>query len=82
MRLPSGISALCQRWTQLSTLRRSLAIFAVLTVLIDATEQWTHITSVGTGAIAGGIPLRLMFIGASMAMGLGHNGGRRSHGCV
>ncbi|KAI0843618.1 carbohydrate esterase family 3 protein [Hypoxylon sp. FL0890] len=78
MLLNSHLSALHLRWKQLPNLHKIISVSVVLLFLIVifiqpnpdvARDGWSRLTHTGTGPLAGGIPLRVMFIGASMTLG-------------
>lgn len=80
----SPFSALQLRWKQLPAIHKILVTSAFLLFAIVicvqptpevARDGWNHLTQsagangMGSGPLAGGIPLRVMFIGASMTLG-------------
>ncbi|KAI0181737.1 carbohydrate esterase family 3 protein [Hypoxylon sp. FL1284] len=78
MILQSRLSALHMRWKQLPNLYKVLSVSALFLFLIvifiqptpdTARNGWNRLTHTGAGPLAGGIPLRVMFIGASMTLG-------------
>ncbi|KAI1106377.1 carbohydrate esterase family 3 protein [Jackrogersella minutella] len=78
MILHSRLSGLHSRWKQLPNLHKTIAVSAVLLFLIVifvqpspevARDGWNRLTQSEDGPLAGGIPLRVMFIGASMTLG-------------
>ncbi|KAI0112768.1 carbohydrate esterase family 3 protein [Hypoxylon sp. NC0597] len=79
MLLNSRLSALHLRWKQLPNLHKIISVSVVLLFLIVifiqpnpdvARDGWNRLThSTSGGPLAGGIPLRVMFIGASMTLG-------------
>ncbi|KAI1139899.1 carbohydrate esterase family 3 protein [Hypoxylon sp. FL0543] len=78
MLLNSHLSALHLRWKQLPNLHKVISVFVLLLFLIVifiqpnpevARDGWNRLTHTGSGPLAGGIPLRVMFIGASMTLG-------------
>ncbi|OTA98791.1 carbohydrate esterase family 3 protein [Hypoxylon sp. CI-4A] len=78
MILHSRLSALRSRWNQLPNLHKVISVSVLVLFLIVifiqptpdvARDQWNRLTHSDTGPLAGGIPLRVMFIGASMTLG-------------
>ncbi|KAI2624600.1 carbohydrate esterase family 3 protein [Hypomontagnella submonticulosa] len=78
MLLHTPFSTLHLRWKQLPNLHKVITIFGLLLFLIVvfiqpnpevARDGWSRLTHSGSGPLAGGIPLRVMFIGASMTLG-------------
>ncbi|KAI1388568.1 carbohydrate esterase family 3 protein [Hypoxylon trugodes] len=78
MHLQSRFSALYMRWKQLPNLHKVIAVSGLILFLIVifiqpnpavARDGWNRLTHTGNGPLAGGIPLRVMFIGASMTLG-------------
>ncbi|KAI1759057.1 carbohydrate esterase family 3 protein [Hypoxylon sp. FL1150] len=72
------LSTLHLRWKQLPNLHKAIAVSGLLLFLIVifiqpnpdvARDGWNRLTHSGNGPLAGGIPLRVMFIGASMTLG-------------
>ncbi|KAI6083407.1 carbohydrate esterase family 3 protein [Hypoxylon rubiginosum] len=72
------LSTLHLRWKQLPNLHKVIAVSGLLLFLIvifiqpnpdSARDGWNRLTHSGAGPLAGGIPLRVMFIGASMTLG-------------
>ncbi|KAI5864015.1 carbohydrate esterase family 3 protein [Durotheca rogersii] len=78
MHLQSRLSVLHLKWKQLPTLHKILSV-AVLSLLLIVTllqpspavarDGWDRLTRPKNQPLAGGIPLRVMFIGASMTLG-------------
>ncbi|KAI0385540.1 carbohydrate esterase family 3 protein [Hypomontagnella monticulosa] len=78
MLLHTPFSALQLRWKQLPNLHKVITIAGLFLFLIVvfiqpnpevARDGWSRLTHSGGGPLAGGIPLRVMFIGASMTLG-------------
>ncbi|KAI1471689.1 carbohydrate esterase family 3 protein [Daldinia caldariorum] len=78
MLVSSPFSALCLRWKQLPNLHKVISISGLFIFLLVifiqpnpdvARDGWNRLTHSDTGPLAGGIPLRVMFIGASMTLG-------------
>ncbi|KAI2606623.1 carbohydrate esterase family 3 protein [Hypoxylon sp. NC1633] len=87
MLLQSRLSALSLRWKQLPNLHKVVVVFVaslfLLVVLIQpdptvARDGWNRLAPFGNRPLAGGIPLRVMFIGASMTLGE-HSTGERGY---